>query len=50
VEPVRRVAAPDDPLAPNALALDVYEAGRPSADDACRVGDSRFLNQTRGSV
>jgi hydrogenase maturation protease len=49
VEPVRRVAAPDDPLAPDALALDVYEAGRPSAADACRVGDSRFLNQTRGN-
>ena len=26
------------------LAIDAYEAGRPSADVACRVGDARFLN------
>jgi hydrogenase maturation protease len=25
------------------LAIDDYEAGRPSADDACRVGDARVL-------
>ena len=50
VEPVLRAADPADPLAPEALALDVYEAGRPSADDACRIGDSRFLNQTRGNA
>jgi hydrogenase maturation protease len=25
------------------IALDDYEAGRPSPDDACRVGDSRFF-------
>ena len=50
VEPVPRAADPADPLAPEALALDVYEAGRPSAADACRIGDSRFLNQTRGNA
>lgn len=26
------------------LAIDAYEAGRPSAEVACRVGDARFLN------
>ncbi|HEX6736150.1 MAG TPA: HyaD/HybD family hydrogenase maturation endopeptidase [Azonexus sp.] len=26
-----------------ALALDVYESGRPSAEQACRLGDARFL-------
>jgi hydrogenase maturation protease len=26
-----------------ALAMDAYEAGRPSAEDACRIGDERFL-------
>ena len=25
------------------IALDDYESGRPSPDDACRVGDSRFF-------
>jgi len=41
---VRRIA--DDaaePLNAGALALDVYERGRPSAEDACRVGDARVL-------
>jgi hydrogenase maturation protease len=28
-----------------ALALPEYESGRPPADEACRVGDSRFLNR-----
>ncbi len=32
------LAASDD-----ALAMDAYEAGRPSAADACRIGDERFL-------
>jgi len=50
IEPVARVAAPADSLAADALALDAYEAGRPSASDACRIGDSRFLNQTRGNA
>lgn len=26
-----------------ALAIDVYESGRPSAEQACRLGDARFL-------
>jgi len=28
-----------------ALAMDVYEAGRPPADQAYRLGDARFLNE-----
>ena len=50
VDPVPRAAAPGDPLAPDALALDAYEAGRPSAAAACRIGDARFLDPTRGSA
>jgi hydrogenase maturation protease len=26
------------------LAIDAYEAGRPSAEEACRIGDARFLD------
>jgi hydrogenase maturation protease len=32
-----------EPLNNGALALDAYEGGRPSVDDACRVGDPRLL-------
>lgn len=32
-----------EPLNARALALDVYECGRPSEQDACRVGDARVL-------
>lgn len=31
----------------SALAMDVYEAGRPPADQAYRLGDARFLNMQR---
>lgn len=31
------------PSAGSALALASYEAGRPSAEQACRIGDARFL-------
>jgi hydrogenase maturation protease len=44
-----RDAPPDEPLSPGALALHDYEAGRPSAADACRIGDARFLNGPRGT-
>ena len=30
---------------PAAVGLDAYERGRPSADDACRVGDPRFMTR-----
>ena len=39
----RERGAPFEPLNATSLALDRYEAGRPSADDACRVGDARLL-------
>jgi hydrogenase maturation protease len=35
------------PLNVQSLALDAYEAGRPSEDDACRIGDPRVLETTR---
>jgi hydrogenase maturation protease len=39
----RAAGAPFEPLNATALALAEYEAGRPSAEDACRIGDARFL-------
>jgi hydrogenase maturation protease len=42
---VPRAAPPAERLNSGALALDAYEAGRPTALDACRVGDARFLSQ-----
>jgi hydrogenase maturation protease len=34
-----------------ALAIDAYEAGRPSPEEACRVGDARFLDiRARGGA
>ncbi len=43
--PRAREAAPtaDDAVTNPSLALAAYEAGRPSAEAACRVGDARFL-------
>ena len=34
-----------EPINDHALAIDRYEGGRPPADQACRLGDARFLNQ-----
>jgi hydrogenase maturation protease len=40
----RRVPGePVEPLSSSSLQLDEYESGRPSADDACRIGDERLL-------
>jgi hydrogenase maturation protease len=39
----RAAAAADEALSPVALALPRYEGERPSAVDACRFGDARFL-------
>jgi hydrogenase maturation protease len=50
IEPLPRAEPPADPLAAHALALDAYEAGRPSAVAACRIGDARFLPATRESA
>lgn len=49
VAPTRRSEPAEEPLGAAALRIEAYEAGRPSAVDACRIGDARFLNQTRGS-
>jgi hydrogenase maturation protease len=48
VAAVMRSQPPDEPLSAAALALPIYEAERPTADQACRVGDARFLNQVHG--
>ena len=32
-----------EPLNDRSLAIDDYETGRPSEDDACRIGDERLL-------
>ena len=50
IKPRPRAASPDEPLSPGALALEAYEAGRPSAAAACRIGDARFLDPTRRSA
>ena len=44
-EPVARQAPPDpdDAVTVPTLAIGVYEAGRPAAEMACRVGDERFM-------
>ncbi|MBL8343916.1 MAG: hydrogenase maturation protease, partial [Rubrivivax sp.] len=46
-EPQERVAplVAEDAVTSPELALGRYEAGRPAADVACRVGDERFLPQ-----
>ncbi len=42
----RQPLAPDDAVTVPTLALGAYEAGRPPAEQACRVGDDRVLVQT----
>jgi hydrogenase maturation protease len=49
IDPMPRAEPPAEPLAAGALAIDAYEAGRPSAIEACRIGDARFLNQAPGA-
>jgi hydrogenase maturation protease len=43
VEPRPRGAAADAAVNASALDLEAYEKGRPSHEEACRVGDPRFL-------
>jgi len=43
IEPRAGLAA--EPLSPGALAMQDYEAGRPSEAEACRIGDPRILSQ-----
>lgn len=45
IELVRRSEPPAEPLSPGALAIHAYEGERPSAAQACRIGDARFMNQ-----
>jgi hydrogenase maturation protease len=47
VTPVRRPTRPE-PLLDASLRRDAYEDGRPSAEDACRTGDPRFLPRAGG--
>jgi hydrogenase maturation protease len=44
-KPVPRLAPPagDEAVTVTTLAIEGYEAGRPPAEQACRVGDERFL-------
>ncbi|MBK1688727.1 HyaD/HybD family hydrogenase maturation endopeptidase [Rubrivivax gelatinosus] len=44
-DPRPRLAPPsgDDAVSQATIALAAYEAGRPSEDEACRVGDARFM-------
>lgn len=47
----RRRALPlphDESVTLPAISLDAYEAGRPAADAACRIGDARFLASEGG--
>ena len=49
VAPTRRIEPALAALGAEALGIEAYEAGRPSATEACRIGDARFMNQARGS-
>jgi len=42
-----RTSRPEESVLPRAesLRMDAYEAGRPGPDQACRIGDARFLNR-----
>ena len=42
--PLPRAEPPDEALGAGALEMQAYESGRPAEIDACRIGDSRFLN------
>ena len=42
-----RTGEAPDRLNADALALSAYEAERPPASEACRIGDARFLNRRR---
>lgn len=42
--PTPRRKPPAERLNDRSLALEAYESGRPAAEQACRIGDARFLN------
>ncbi|HSC64169.1 MAG TPA: HyaD/HybD family hydrogenase maturation endopeptidase [Caldimonas sp.] len=43
VRPVLRDTPPQDSVVAAPLSIAAYESGRPSANDACRIGDERVL-------
>jgi hydrogenase maturation protease len=45
---VTRRQAPVEALGPDALDRALYETERPSAAEACRIGDARFLDIQAG--
>ena len=47
IDAVPRTEPPAEPLSPAALAVAAYEGQRPSAAEACRIGDARFLHQVQ---
>lgn len=46
----REPGRPFEPLNAPSLAIETYEAGRPSADDACRIADPRVLALSAASA
>jgi hydrogenase maturation protease len=46
VQPRTRPLSAGETLTVDTLAMAAYEAGRPPAETACRVGDDRFLVST----
>lgn len=48
--PTLRAEPLDDPLGPTALERALYESGRPSAEEACRIGDDRFFPGLRADA
>lgn len=48
LSPSRRLVRPE-PILADVVGRDAYERGRPSAADACRVGDERFMPRAEES-
>jgi hydrogenase maturation protease len=48
--PRERPPAADEAVTAPGLALHAYESGRPSADEACRIGDARLLGAAAGGT
>ncbi len=46
----REPGRPFEPLNAPSLSIEAYEAGRPSADDACRIADTRVLALSAASA
>lgn len=48
LQPEPRASKPE-PILAESILREAYEGGRPSADDACRIGDARFLPRAGGT-